>query len=84
MSFPFVFWEVGSEKTWGLSARKEICQGLGSGPDIDLSDLKELADAVLEAVASYKDFAEEWNKGEENPTVKRLIDTILSDQRFIV
>jgi len=84
MSFPFVFWEVGNEKTWGLSARREICPGLGSGPGIDLSDLKELADAVLEAVASYKDFAEEWNKGEENPTVKRLIDTILSDQRFIV
>jgi Fe-S-cluster containining protein len=84
MSFPFVFWDASDAKTWGLSAMNEICPGLGHGPDVDLSDLKELADAVLEAVAFYKDFAEEWNTSEENPTVKRLIDAILSDQRFIV
>jgi hypothetical protein len=46
--------------------------------------LKELADTILNAIILYKDFAEEWNKNEENPTVKRLIETILNDQRFIV
>lgn len=84
MSFPFVFWDGGDEKTWGLSAIKEICPGLGSGPEAKISDLRELADAVLEAVALYNDFAEEWNRDEENPTTERLIETILSDQRFAV
>ncbi|OLS31262.1 MAG: hypothetical protein ThorAB25_04430 [Candidatus Thorarchaeota archaeon AB_25] len=84
MSFPFVFWDGGDEKTWGLSAMKEICPGLGSGPEVEISDLRELADAVLEDIALFKEFAEEWNRNEENPTVEHLVDTILSDQRFTV
>jgi len=84
MSFPFVFWDSGDKKTWGLSAMKDICPGLGGGPEVEISDLIELADTILNAIKLYKDFAEEWNKNEENPTVKRLIETILSDQRFSV
>ena len=84
MSFPFVFWDGGDEKTWGLSAMKEICPGLGSGPEVEISDLRELADAVLEDIALFKEFAEDWNRNEENPTVEHLVDTILSDQRFTV
>jgi len=84
MSFPFVFRDGGEEKTWGLSAVKDICPGLGCGPEVEISDLKELANTILDAVSLYKDFAEEWNSDEENPTAKRLVETILSDQRFVV
>ena len=42
MSFPFVFWDEGDENTWGLSAKKEICPGLGEGPVVDVSELREL------------------------------------------
>ncbi len=84
MSFPFVFWDGGDEKTWGLSAMKEICPGLGSGPKVEISDLRELADAVLEDIELFKDFAEEWNRDEENPKAESLVETILSDPRFTV
>jgi Fe-S-cluster containining protein len=84
MSFPFVFQEVDGEYTWGLSAKREICPGLGSGPVVEISDLKELATATLEDLALYKEFAEEWNKKTVKPTVKDLIDTILSDPIFSV
>jgi Fe-S-cluster containining protein len=82
MSFPFVFWGNDDEKTWGLSAMKEICPGLGCGPVVEILDLKELAVAVLEDLTLYKEFAEEWNRDEETPTAKRVIETILSDNRF--
>lgn len=84
MSFPFVFWDDGDAKTWGLSAMKEICPGLGNGPEVEISDLRELADVVLEAVILYKDFAEEWNRDEQHPTAQGLVETILSDKRFAV
>ena len=84
MSFPFVFRNDDDDKTWGLSAMKEICPGLDSGPEVEISDLRELADAVLEDLTLYKYFAEEWNRDEENPTVNLLVETILSDPRFSV
>ena len=84
MSFPFVFWDGGDEKTWGLSAMKEICPGLGTGPEVELPDLRELAIVVLEDIELFKEFAEEWNRDEENPTAERLVDAILSDPRFTV
>ena len=84
MSFPFVFLDKGDEKTWGLSARKEICPGLGSGPEVEVEDLRELAVVVLEDLMIYSDFAEEWNRNQNNPTAKLLVETILSDPRFSV
>ena len=84
MSFPFVFQDIDDEKTWGLSAMKEICPGLGSGPVVDVSDLRELALAVLEDLRMFKEFAEEWNRVEKNPTTTRLIERILSDPKFNV
>ena len=84
ISFPFVFWDGGDEKTWGFSAMKEICPGLGSGPEVELSYLRELAEAVLEDIALFNDFVEEWNQNEENPTAERLVAAILSDKRFAV
>lgn len=83
-SFPFVFWDKGEEKTWGLSAKKEICPGLGEGPEVDISDLRELAIVVLEDLEIYKEFAEEWNTTQKEPTATKLVDTILADLRFTV
>jgi Fe-S-cluster containining protein len=82
MSFPFVFQDVGGERTWGLSAKKDICPGLGEGPQVEVSDLQELAVSVLEDLKLFQEFAEEWNSDMENPTVKKMIDMILSDPRF--
>ena len=84
MSFPFVFRDGGDEKKWGLSAMKEICPGLGTGPEVEGSDLRELADAVLEDIELFRHFAEEWNRDETKPTAERLIAAILSDRRFAV
>ncbi len=81
-SFPFVFNDTGSEKTWGLSAMKEICPGLGSGPTIEISSLLQIADDILEELDLYKEFCEEWNHHEKTPTARRVIERILSDPRF--
>jgi Fe-S-cluster containining protein len=83
-SFPFVFWEDGDQKTWGLSAKKEICPGLGQGSQVKISDLKELSITVLEELAIYREFVEEWNQNQDNPTAQLFVETILSDLRFIV
>jgi Fe-S-cluster containining protein len=81
MSFPFVFQDAGDHRKWGLSAMKDICPGLGTGPEMIGSDLIELADTVLEDLIIFNEFAEEWNLVEE-PTAQKLIETILSDPRF--
>jgi Fe-S-cluster containining protein len=82
MSFPFVFRSDKTEITWGLSAKKEICPGLGVGPEVKLEDLSELAATVLEDLSMFKGFAEEWNRTEQKPTATRLIEVIISDPRF--
>jgi Fe-S-cluster containining protein len=82
MSFPFVFKDTDNELKWGLSAMKEICPGLGTGPEVEISDLRELAAAILEDLRLYREFAEEWNLESEGRTAKNLIEMILSDLRF--
>jgi hypothetical protein len=81
MSFPFVFQDAGDHRKWGLSAMKEICPGLGSGPEVFGSDLIDLADTVLEDLIIFREFAEEWNLVKD-PSVQKLVETILSDPRF--
>ena len=83
MSFPFVFSDDSGEKTWGLSAMKDICPGLGTGPKVEVSNLLKLATMVLKELHMFKEFAEQWNKDEKKPTAKRIIERILSDARFI-
>lgn len=83
MSFPFVFEDAGDHRRWGLSAMKDICPGLGTGPRVIGSDLLDLADTILEDLIIFRRFAEEWNTIEE-PTAHKLIETILSDPRFSV
>jgi len=83
MSFPFVFSKDGNTTTWGLSAMKKICPGLGSGSKVRDSELRELAVSVLEDLVIYNEFAKDWNQ-EKNPTAARLVDKILADPRFTV
>ncbi len=81
-SFPFVFHEKDGTTTWGLSAMKEICPGLGTGPEIMTGELEDTSTPVLRELAVYREFASEWNEKEANPTALSLIETILSDNRF--
>lgn len=83
MSFPFVFQDAGDHRKWGLSAMKDICSGLGSGPEVRGSELLELADTVLEDLILFTEFAEDWNTNSE-PTAQKLIEAILKDPRFTV
>jgi Fe-S-cluster containining protein len=83
MSFPFVFSNNDDDTTWGLSAKKQICPGLGSGPEIRVSELRELAVSVLEDLSLYNNFAQEWNQ-EKDPTAAHLIEKVLADIRFTV
>ncbi|MHA2353322.1 MAG: YkgJ family cysteine cluster protein, partial [Candidatus Thorarchaeota archaeon] len=83
MSFPFVFSNDDGNTAWGLSAMKQICPGLGSGPEVRVSELRELAVSVLEDLTLHNDFAKEWNR-ERNPTAARLVEKILTDPRFTV
>ncbi|MFW9787645.1 MAG: YkgJ family cysteine cluster protein [Candidatus Thorarchaeota archaeon] len=84
MSFPFVFWDKDGEHTWGLSAKKAICPGLGTGPEVEVSELQELAVVVLEELALYEEFVERWNCEEKNPSSKTFIERILSNPTFSV
>ncbi|MHA1950236.1 MAG: YkgJ family cysteine cluster protein [Candidatus Thorarchaeota archaeon] len=80
-SFPFVFQDAGDHRKWGLSAMKEICPGLGTGPKVVGTDLIELADTVLEDLVLFREFAEAWNDTKD-PNVQKLVERILSDPRF--
>ncbi|TFG99190.1 YkgJ family cysteine cluster protein [Candidatus Thorarchaeota archaeon] len=81
-SFPFIFTESASQRNWGLSAKKEICPGLGIGPQISKTDMDEIADTILPGIQEYKEFTQEWNANQNSPTVIELLKTILSDPRF--
>lgn len=83
-SFPLVFGDKEGSMTWGLSAMKEICPGLGTGPKITTSDLEEIASPVLKELAIYRRFVEEWNTKEIEPSAISLIASILSDPGFTI
>ncbi|MHA1933805.1 MAG: YkgJ family cysteine cluster protein [Candidatus Thorarchaeota archaeon] len=83
-SFPFVFRRKSGELTWGLSALKEICPGLGTGKDITKTELIELGGIVLEDLEIYSEFADDWNSADDNLTALGLIEAILSDTRSII
>jgi len=81
-SFPFVFDESDGQRTWGLSAKKEICPGLGTGPQASEIELEELADTILPDIQLYREFAKQWNDDQLSPTALDILKTILSDTRF--
>ena len=82
-SFPFVFRESDAGVTWGLSAAKQICPGLGVGPEVSEEELRELSVSVLESIQVYRDFIDEWN-AKSTMTAIDLIRGILSERRFHV
>lgn len=84
VSFPFVFEDRGEETTWGLNAMKDICPGLNDGPQVELSTIEKISSTVLEELALYREFADEWNTTQEDPTALGVIETILSDHRFLI
>jgi hypothetical protein len=77
-----MFREKDGTTTWGLSAMKEICPGLGRGPEIMTGELEDTSTPVLRELAVYREFSSEWNEKEANPTALSLIEAILSDPRF--
>ncbi|MFX0053777.1 MAG: YkgJ family cysteine cluster protein [Promethearchaeota archaeon] len=81
-SFPFVFQEKEGETTWGLSAVKEICPGLGAGTEIGIDELEDISFDILRELSLYREFVSEWNENQETPSALLLIETILSDTRF--
>lgn len=81
-SFPFVLDEKEGQRTWGLSAMKEICPGLGQGPLISEEAIDELANTILPDIQKYKEFTTKWNEGQSSPTVIELLKAILSDPKF--
>ncbi len=81
-SFPFVFDDSDGQRAWGLSAKKEICPGLGTGPQVSEIEIAELADSILPDIQIYREFAKEWNDNQISPTALDLLKTIISDTRF--
>ena len=83
-SFPFVFNTHDEVITWGLSALADICPGLGNGSEVLLNALEELGISVIEDLEIYREFVDEWNRIQENPSALTLLDTILKEPRFFV
>ncbi len=83
-SFPFVFEDGNGYTSWGLSAMRSICPGLGTGEVVKDSDILETAAEVLENLQIYREFTEEWNKSGKIHTVSNLMIAIHSDIRFLV
>jgi len=81
-SFPFIFGESDGQRTWGLSAKKEICPGLGTGPQTSEIELEELADTILPDIQIYQEFTKKWNDNQLSPNALDILKTILSDTRF--
>ena len=83
-AYPFVFERKDDGMTWGLSAMKEICPGIGNGPAVRESELLETATMVLEEIEIYREFANDWNTIRESHTALQILSDVLSDIRFIV
>jgi Fe-S-cluster containining protein len=83
-SFPFIFDTHIDGVAWGLSSLKEICPGLGDGPEVLIGVLRELGISVIEGLKIYQEFVEDWNNNQEIPTALSLLETILQDSRFFV
>lgn len=81
-SFPFIFTESEGQRNWGLSAKKEICPGLGIGPQMSKDAMDEIAEAILPRLQEYKEFTQKWNANQNSPTAIDLMKIILSDPRF--
>ncbi len=82
VSFPFVFKREGDGFSWGLNARKEICPGLEQGPEVQASDLLSTAQKVLEDLAGFRLFVDDWNRNRPEAKARDFIDSVLSNPDF--
>lgn len=83
-AFPFVFHEEEDDLAWGLSAVKEICPGLGRGPEVSASDLYEIGSEALEEILVSREFVDEWNRTAQTPSAISFVEAVLTDARFSV
>ena len=83
-AFPFVFHEQEGGLAWGLSAVKEICPGLGRGPEVRASDLYEIGSVALEETSVSREFVDEWNRTAQMPSAISFVEAVLTDARFSV
>ena len=81
-SFPFTFDESKGQRNWGLSAKKEICPGLGTGSQVSETDINEIAETILPDIQIYKEFTEDWNANQDSPTVLDLMNAIFANPKF--
>ena len=84
VSFPFFFNKGTDGMSWGLSALKEICPGIGVGSFVTESYLRETGLLVLENLEIYRQFAQEWNDEIETPTAIEFLRRVLSERKFNV
>lgn len=77
-SFPFVFSVSNNQRNWGLSAKQEICPGLGTGSKVSKTELDSLAKEVLTDFEAYRKFADSWNSRSESCNAFDFINEILS------
>jgi Fe-S-cluster containining protein len=83
-SFPFVFSRDPDDIIWGLSAMQLICPGIGEGKPVSEIYLHDIGTVALEELDIFREFSEEWNLTEHNPTASGLVKRILEDVRFSV
>ena len=81
-AFPFVFRRDRHDMAWGLSAMKEICPGLGKGPEVPPSELVKLGTETLTALSLFTEFVQRWNERTREPRALGLIESMLTDERF--
>ncbi len=84
VAFPFVFREGDNDLEWGLSAKKEICPGIGTGPEVTPAELEAIALSVLEELREFRQFIDEWNADSEVGTARSFVEALLSSPRFSV
>jgi Fe-S-cluster containining protein len=83
-SFPFTFIDSDGRWSWGLSAKREICPGLGTGPLVSINEIEELAETILPEMQIYKEFTDEWNTNQKSPTAAKILEMIFEDPRFYI
>ena len=83
-AFPFTFSHSREGLMVGLSAKKQICPGLGKGEIVSESELEDTGLSILEDIQIFKEFTEDWNFHTSNPIVSALVEKIINDIRFTV
>ncbi|MFX1265092.1 MAG: YkgJ family cysteine cluster protein [Promethearchaeota archaeon] len=84
VAFPFVFKEGDEEVEWGFSAKKEICPGIGTGPEVTPAELEATASSVLEELREFREFVNTWNANNIDATARSFVEAVLSNPHFNV